>query len=87
MSDWTFKEVASHAEQSFHYYEEKEAGSGVREAMASILSDLGKFEEGRVVLHGMNGREVARIMEESDDTAMWSLIEAIKHTKVNLRRR
>ncbi len=78
MSGWTIEAVCEEAEQAFAYYLERDPGTAVREAVTCILSDLDKFDDGRVVLKKLDTCEMFRIMHESDDTAMHLLIKTLR---------
>lgn len=82
MSDWTISRVCERAEREFAYYEEQVPGSGVKNAVMSILSDLSKFPEGEAVLRSLDTRAMLLIAAESDDTALQKLIGILRAIKV-----
>lgn len=49
----------------------------IREAWASLSSDLNKSEVGRHVLGSINVDQVNRMIRESDDTHFWRLLEKL----------
>ena len=86
MSDWTLKDVADRADKAFRYYQEEKPEDAVLEAVNSILADLGKFEDGRIVLRGLNVPALLDLAADSDDTSMWTLIKELRRAKVVRRK-